>query len=228
MSNSNVEGVFQNLNFGTKPTGVKLEKVIVTIDPSFMIGDFAQAYAAELNRRNPVRFNAIGLTKDDLNYYFTNLIVMRVESVRDQFKHWREAKALLIPSWIEFTMTCIGEVIDHDRGLDIIPECEGEYDFAKMLEISSKLRSFQSDGVQLHRDAFPRTKDGDVDTMSMAIIGDYVYSQSKDATPIFSYVAAYLGFKLKEEQSFKMLYRVRYDDVGYIRSMLLSEESVLQ
>lgn len=221
-----LNGTFESINFDTKPTTVQTETVEVTIDLGLMVNDYAKAYAAELQRRNPVRFDATGITVEDLESYFKGLIAMRVASVRGKFPEWRDAKALYIPAWIEFTMTSIGEVYDTDRGLRIIPSCTEKYDLNAMMDISNKLRVFKADGVVLLRDAFPRTADGDSDTMSMAIINDYVCAMDKTAHPIASYVAAYLGFKIKEEAAFKMLYRVRYDDVEYIRTMLMSEEKL--
>ena len=113
-----------------------------------------------------------------------------------------------------------------DRGLRFIPTLKHPVEIDKLLTVSDKLRAFIPDGVSLHKDAFPRGTEGDPETMSMAIVGQYVYSQSKDAHPIASYVASFLGFKLMEEATFKMLYRVRYDDITFIKSMLLREESV--
>lgn len=214
-------------NFETKPTTVKLDSIHVTIDTALMISDFAGAYVKELRRRNPIRFDAVELSEKDLDSYFKGLIAMRVDSVNDSLTCWREAKQLLIPAWIEFVMSSIGTVLDTDRGLKIIPTCDEKYDIKEMQSISDKLRTFKSDGITLLQDAFPRTREGDVDTMSMAIIDNYVRAMSKDAHPIASYVAAFVGLKLKEQQAFEMLYRVRYDDVDYIKHMLLSNEEVL-
>lgn len=96
-----------------------------------------------------------------------------------------------------------------------------------MLDTSSRLRAFEVDGVSMHKDAFPRDKEGDQDMMTMAVIGDYVKSMSETPHPIQSYVSAFIGAKLEEEAAFKVLYRVRYDDVKFIRAMLLHEESLI-
>lgn len=217
---------FQSLNFGTKPTSTSLESIDVTIDKDLILTDFASAYFKELVRRNPVRVDAVGITEDELSAYFTGIVTLRVECVNGVCKVWRQIKQLLIPAWIEFVITQIGEVIDVDRGLKIRPVISESYDLDAMFETSDKLRAFITDGVVLNRDAFPREQTGDYETMSMAIINDYVQSQSKDSHPIASYVAAFLGFKLQEEAAFKMLYRVRYDDVEFIKSMLLREGSL--
>lgn len=217
---------FAKINFGTKPTTTQLEKIVVTIDPDLMLNGYASAYTNELQRRNPTRFAAVNITEDELNYYFKGILAIRVESVNDVCKVWREAKQLLIPSWIEFVISQVGEFVDTDRGLFFTPSFTFEYDMESLLNISDKLRAFINDGVTMSKDAFPRGKGGDYETMSMAIINDYVQSQSKDSHPIASYVAAFLGFKLQEEAAFKMLYRVRYDDVAFIRTMLLREGTI--
>lgn len=217
---------FAELNFGTKPTTASFETISVKIVPEVMLADYALAYANEFHRRNPVKAEAVNLTKEELQDYFTGLLIIRVQYVNGACKVWREAKQLLIPTWIEFTLSQIGKVVDADRGLCFVPTIEGIVDISKLLAVSDKLRSFLPDGISLHKDAFPRSTEGDVETMSMAVIGQYVYSQSKDAHPISSYVASFLGFKLQEEAAYKMLYRVRYDDIEFIRAMLLREETM--
>lgn len=221
----NVES-FSTMNFGTKPTTSELETIAVEIDPKLMLHDYARAYAMEFYRRNPVRAEAVNITEEELAEYFTSLVALRVQCVQGKCKLWREAKALLIPAWVEFTLSQIGEVVDTDRGLRFIPTFEKDVDIDAMLSTSNKLRSFIPDGVVLNKDALPRGIEGDYETMSMAIIGNYVNSQSKDSHPIASYVAAFLGFKLLEETSFKMLYRVRYDDVQFIKRSLLTEGAI--
>lgn len=213
---------FANLDFGTKPTTASLELISVMIDPKLVLSDYAVAYLHELQRRNSTRLQDVELSEEDLNDYFLGLLKLRVDMVKGVCKVWREAKQLLIPSWIEFTLSQIGEVIDTDYGFHFIPEFEYDLDLQRMFDVSSKLRVFQTDGIVLHQDAFPRDTHGDKDTMSMVVIDNYVYAMNKDAHPICSYVSAFLGMKLKEETAFKLLYRVRYDDVNFIRTMLMA------
>lgn len=217
-----------NLDFGTKPGATKLEIIEVSIDPALILSDFATAYYKELMRRNSIKAEACKITVDELSSYFTGLIKMRVLSVSEAgLKDWRVAKALFIPSWIEFSISRIGEVIDNVRGLKFIPVMDDTtYDLKEMLETSSKLQTFTVDGVVLHKDALPRSNEGDIETMSMAIVDGYVKGQDKYSHPVSSYVAAFLGFTLKKELDFKMLYRVTYDDVDFIREMLVAEETL--
>lgn len=216
-----------NLNFGTKPTSAQLEQIDVTINPSVMLGDFAKAYAAELHRRNPLRAEQANITETELSKYFAQIISLRVQYVYDQCRLWRQIKQLNIPSWMQYVLTLIGRVIDYDYGLKIMPYFSEEVDLNFLLDVSLRLEAFKSDGVTMHKDAFPRSKDGDREMMTMAIIGDYVQSMREISHPIYSYVNAFLGMKLQEEQAFKILYRVRYDDVDFIRQMLTSEVSLI-
>lgn len=216
-----------NFNFGTKPTTSDLDEIKVKIDPTLMLGDFAVAYEKELYRRNPTRAEQINLTAEELETYFKGIIAIRVKSVNSKVPDWRQAKELYIPTWIQFVISQIGQVIDTNRGLIITPVYEDSYDISSMLDTSSRLRAFEVDGVSMHKDAFPRDKEGDQDMMTMAVIGDYVKSMSETPHPIQSYVSAFIGAKLEEEAAFKVLYRVRYDDVKFIRAMLLHEESLI-
>lgn len=216
-----------NLDYGTKPTTGKLETVNVEIDPKIMINDFGAAYASELHRRNPLRADQTNLTSEELTEYFTQILALRVQYIHDECKVWRQIKQLNIPTWIQFVISQVGRLIDYDFGLKVIPQLDYQIDLNFLLNVSIRLEAFKSDGVTMHKDAFPRSKDGDKDVMSMALIEGFVYSRTKDAHPLQSYVSAFLGLKLIEEQTFKILYRVRYDDVDFIRSMLMTEETLI-
>lgn len=221
MSNTN----YSALDFGTVPTTSELTEVKVKIEPETMVKPYATAYIAELQRRNPVKFSAIGLTEEELYFYFTQLLIIRVRSVEDKLTCWRQAKKLMIPDWIQFTLTQIGVAIDRNRGFKFVPVIDGEVELDKALAISSKLESFEIDNVGMSQDAFPRETSGDLDTMSMAVIDGYVKGINV-SHPISSYVSAFLGSKLMEEQAFSMLYRVRYDDIKFITQMLLHTKEV--
>lgn len=215
-----------NLDFGTVPTTSSLEVINVTIDSTQMFGDFAIAYDNELRRRNPIRYEAVGITSQDIEYYINGILAIHIQNDRHQSKVWREAKQLLIPTWIQFVISMIGTVVDTNSGLKFVPVFDFEYDMNKMLEVSQKLTYFIPDGVGLHKDAFPRDTEGDLDVMSFAVMNNYVCSMRKESHPLGSYVAAFLGFKLQQEATFKILYRVRYDDVEFIRSMLFADDTI--
>lgn len=216
-----------NLDYGTKPSYGTLTTINVIINDDVMLGDYGKAYAAELYRRNPLRAEQANLTADELTKYFTQILALRVQYIHDKCKLWRQIKQLNIPTWIQFVISQIGQVIDYDYGLQMIPEFDAEIDLEFLLDVSLRLESFKSDGITMHKDAFPRKKEGDKDVMTMTMIDGFIYSMKVTSHPIDSYVSAFLGMKLMEEQAFKILYRVRYDDVNFIRQMLMSETKII-
>lgn len=216
-----------NLNYGTQPTTSTIEEIKVKIDPNIFISDYAKAYKSELGRRNPARDAAVDLTIEELQKYFLGILAIRFDQIEGECKVWRQAKELYIPAWIQFVISQVGRVVDVEKGLVMIPIYKGEYDINELLDISNKLQVFKPDGVSLLKDAFPRTTDGDKDLMSMAIIDGYVKAMSKIPHPIQSYVSAFLGMQLEKEAAFKVIYRIRYDDVEFIRTMLSHEETLI-
>lgn len=216
------------LNYGTKPTTVAMTTIDVVIDPNIMIGDYASAYANELHRLNPVRAKELSLSKEELFDYFSALLAIRVSGINGTLRDWRTVNLLAIPAWIQHTIAQVGNVVDRDRGLRIVPKFDMKYELVTLLETSEKLLSFQSDGLSLHQNAFPRGVEGNEEVMGMVILNDYVHSIKLDAHPASSYVAAFLGAKLAQEQQFSVLYRVRYDDVNFIATQLLNDRTLRQ
>lgn len=234
-SNENHSQEFKKLNYGTKPTGAKMETVYVMLNPELMMKDFAVAYEGELYRRNPNLAQRSGLTSDDLYEYFVGILAIHIEhDNRGSIKDWRRAKEIYIPAWIQHTISMVGTYVDQIRGLKFIPtltDANGKaypYDVSKMLKISEMLAPFRVDGLKIFKDAFPRITEGDPEVMSMVIAESCVRSMTPDSHPASSYVAAFLGFKLKEELAWVNLYRVKYDDISLIHEMLLREEVLRQ
>lgn len=216
-----------NLNYGTKPTTTVIEEITVQLNPQIFVEGYAKAYLGEMVRRNPMRAKASAITADDLQDYFMSLIAIRMEQIQGHCPVWRQAKELYVPAWIQFVLSRIGRVVDVERGLMITPSMKSEYDIDKMLSVSNRLSVFKSDGIAILKDAFPRSIEGDKDLMMMAIINGYVQSMTSVPHPIQSYISAFLGMRLEEEATYKLLYRVRYDEVNFIKQMLLHEEAII-
>lgn len=218
---------FETLDFGTKPTGVKIEVVDIQVNPELMLRDFAKAYERELYRRNKNMAIRYGVSDEELYDYFVGILAIHLKHDNGGLvKDWREAKKLYIPAWIQHVLSKVGTYVDPIRGLKFIPHIEAEYDMSKLLEVSDRLAAFKQDGLQIFRDAFPRNTSGDPEVMSMIVAEDCVRSISPEAHPASSYVAAFLGFKLREDMALLNLYRVKYDDIIYVHEMLLREESI--
>lgn len=218
---------YRNLDFGTKPSTAEIQEVVVTVSGD-MVADYAAAYIREAQRLNPLKFQQLELTIEEVENYLLALLAIRIESLQPGGSpNWRSAKQMTIPSFFQFVLAMIGIVTDHIYGLKFIPTFTHEYDIKEMLEISSKIESLIVDGLPASKDAMPRTIEGDKDVMSFVILGSYVFGRTENLAPIASYVAAFLGFKLQEEATFKMLYRVNYEDVAFIRDSLMHERSIL-
>lgn len=228
-----------DLDFGTVISTSSLETVEVEMDPELIMRDYARIFTRNLQRVNHDKFGDIGFNmrlphkqsksisaEEAMFHYFKGILKIRIESVHDNCPNWKRAKALYIPAWLQFTISRVGEFIDRKHGLKFSPVFGEEYDMSWLLEFSEKLASFTEDGVEMFKDAFPRDREGSADTMSLAVIDNYVKGQHQVAS-INSYIAAFLGFKLKSDNNLAMLYRVRYDDVDFIASQLLATREVL-
>lgn len=234
---------FEALNFDTHPSNAGYEEVEVEVDTEKIIEGYGEAYAHELHRRNPLKFEASTIINDKtLTWYFEYLVFLRLQSVNGVCKDFRLARSLMIPDWIAFVLDKLGKVYLTNMGLCIkpkvqntVPKFESEDQSEKVTkaadamkfaqQISVELRSFIADGVGMSDNALSRSEEGDVDVMSSILVNDYIHS-IKEVTPIKTYVAAFLGLKLLGETKWEALFRIRYDDVNYIRSRILGEGSL--
>lgn len=213
---------FISIDLGTpKPTAVPNETVEVEITTETLLADFAKAFVNEAYRVAPLRAEQVKLTAEELNDYCDFLLDERIKCVNHDCPEWRKLKVLYIPSFIQFCLTMIGEVKQRDRGLTFIPVKSepSKLSFEEALAISEKIGSFEND-LQIVQDAMPRSDEGDTDVMTSALIAGYVRTIQPVSHVISTYVTAFLGLKLREEMSFKVLYRVQYDDLAFIASAL--------
>lgn len=225
---------FLNLNFGTTVTTAEYQTIDIVVDPHFMMDDYAIGLAHDLERRNPMRYKTVTdqFTKEGLDFedvikkYVSDLAKLRVQMIKRTCKVFREAKLLAIPPYIQFALSQIGKVYDPDHGKMFVPcmdEDNLDLEIGQMYKVTEVLRTFESDGVVVFYDAFPRDQFGDRETMSFAIIDGFVRNPEKYDHPAKSYIAVFLGMKLRQESELKALYSVRYDNVDFVKNALLTE-----
>lgn len=218
---------FQSLDFGTgQPSPVKMETVEVVLSSGNLMNDYCKAFINEANRRMPLTAALKdALTLDELQLYCDYLLTERVKCVYLNCPEWRKLKTLWIPSFIQYVLSCVGEVIVRDYGIKLMPVLPkySELTFEQAAAISEKICAY-ADKLQMVRDAMPRGVEGDIDVMSCAIIESYVRSWRKASHASFTYVAAFLDAHLKEELAFKALYRIQYDDLEYLRSAFIAND----
>jgi hypothetical protein len=122
------------------------------------------------------------------------------------------------------------------KGITILPEIDEEPTIKKgkateamtyedALAISDKISAYEG-YVQMVKDGMPRGIEGDVDLMTTALIAGFVRSIDVVDHISTTYITAFLNMKIKEEAMYKVLYRVQYDDIGYISSALLHEKVI--
>lgn len=214
------------------PTPVKQETIQVTLDPSLMVDDFAKAIVREAQRKAPLIFKEQPLDEEHMKQLCRAILKLRVDYVNQEKVDWRKMKLINIPDFIQMSISMVGSVIIKESGIRLIPyyqptadtdtyltEVKGklEVDMTKVIEYSKELEAY-SEYLHMSKDAFPRAEEGNIDVMSTALISDYVRGLQRATHPADTYVAAFLGFKLKEETTFQILYRINYDDIDYVKT----------
>lgn len=220
---------FTDLDLGTsKPTPVPTDIIEVEVDTSVMLGGYAKAFIKEANRVHSSLLEREKLTEEEVLEYCDYLLDQRVKYVNDECNNWRMLKNMYIPSFIQYALTMVGNVLLRDRGIKIVPikSEHSKLSDEEAKEISDKIGAFIDD-LQIVQDAMPRETNGDADVMTSALIAGYVTSMKPVGHVISTYITAFLGLKLKEELTFKVLYRVQYDDLNFIAQTLCSERRIM-
>jgi hypothetical protein len=221
---------FKDINYGSRPVGIKVEEVKLSFSLS-MFGDYAKAYYNEIERRNIRKLEATGLTVADLETYFKSLFIIRIKSIQDGgFKDWRQARLLFIPAWIQMVISQYGILNKPEHGIRIVPTIEETVNITELLRISGILSTFVDDGMFMVKDGFPRSNDGDQDVMMMAVFDNQVRGiiRSDEPNPLAQLVAAFTSAKIEQDTTFKALYRISYDEIDFIKSMLMNDRRVFQ
>lgn len=214
---------------GTQAISVPLETVEVIVTAKTMVDDYAKAFVMEATRVNPERAKQVNLSEEEMKLYCKYLLINRVNFCAGMPVDMRQFKVMWMPSFIQLALRMVGIVVKRDIGLKFVPTTSDSCTMTKeqALQVSEKVAMFERD-LQVVYDAMPRSVEGDPDVMSTALIAGYVRSIARVTHVVSTYVSAFLGMKLKEEQIFKVLYRVQYDDLSFISSSLMRAKGVLR
>jgi hypothetical protein len=226
---NNLKASYDSLDLGSSaPIGIAMEKVEIEIDPQEILGNYAKAFVNECYRNAPELVERINFSEEEVINYCKFLMKQRVDCVHQECRIWGKLKALWIPTWIQYNLSMIGEVVMVDKGLDIIPVMKDDkfITYQEAYEISQRIHYFR-DYVQIVTDAMPRGIYGDKDVMTTAVVANYVRAQSKVEHVAATYVTAFLNMKLKEEVAMAALYRVQYDDIEFIRAALTNAGGII-
>lgn len=210
----------------SKSVPVAVDVVNIQIAADATLDDFCRAFVKEGYRKNPLMAERVNLTEEELRSYCQFLIQKRVEIVNGKCREWQLIKRFAMPCFIEMVLTSIGIVKVREKGIELVPTCEmSDLKAEDFMETSGKVEAFVND-LAVVCGAMPADLEGDVDLMSMAVIDGYVRGMEKVDSPVAEYVAWFLQLTL-EEKLFTNLYRVQYDDVRTIESMIASLGKVI-
>lgn len=215
---------FRSLDFGSIANPVAQQEITVVVDPDVMVVDYGRAFFHECERINPAMIDRVGLTEQECADYCVYILGKRIQSIDGECSDWRKLKNLWIPSFVQYSISMIGKVNMREMGLVITPTLKEGVDiltYEEALAISNKMSYFERD-VNIVLDAMPRDEKGEASVMGTAIIAGYVKAIKKVEHIADTYIATFLGFKIKEETAMSVLYRTQYDDVDYIISALNS------
>lgn len=230
MDNQNINGSqFEGMVLGTaKPIPVPVDIIEVEVSIDQMVTNYGKAFLKEAQRKNPLMVDRVDLTVKEITDYCDYLLCMRVKSVHNECPDFRKLKLLYIPAYVQYCLTMIGEVHLRDRGLKLMPVFDQNKEvisFDEALQISEKIGLFVDD-LCIVQDAMPRETQGNVDVMSTALIAGYMRSLAPVKHVAATYAAAFMNMKLKQETAFAALYRVQYDDIGYIVAALSTQKGL--
>lgn len=218
MSYSSIADELKNVN--SKHTSVPVRHLHIKVGIEGM-KSFNEAFIREGLRKNPLMAEKVNLTTEELAEYEKFLLVNRVDIVNGTCKTFRMLKRLAMPCFVERVLTDVGRVQIRDKGLDIHPVVddkmrEGIITLEEAIDISQKIESFYDD-LAVVVGAMPGDEGGNSETMTLALIEDYVVGMGDTDDPLVQYIVFALQMML-EETEFNALYYMRYDDVRTIEA----------
>lgn len=181
---------------------------------------------------------ALKLEPGEVYRYLTLLLKARVTDVNGGRVRKHILKQLLIPSFFQTLLALVGKVRIAQLGLEMVPVWtddvskgtptsstpkidDEDWDF--MLHVSKKL-SYHTDCLNLERAAMPLEVTGDHSLMLTALIDGFVCSMQSVDNCFKCYASSFLRMRLAKEASFKVLYRVQYNDADELVRVLLSKK----
>lgn len=209
---------YSKLDWGTASgTPLPMEKVEVQVGVNLLAKGYVHAMINYLDNHASRLQEKVQLTEDELEKLLNFTLSCRCQQVAGTLKRFGRLKALWIPSFWQFILSCVGEYRNRQYAIDVVPvmaeECTVTYEEAK--RISDKLGEFE-DVLHMDRAAMPISPEGSEEVMSSALIANCVRSMKHDLSPISQYAVAFADLTLKKEATFSALYRTTYDDLTTI------------
>lgn len=219
---------FTNLDWGTNQGRPRLTDVIhVMVSVEALAGKYVEALINQIEVKASLTQRKVNLTETELREYLNFLLTQRTLCCVNDCPNYGRLRALWIPSFWQFVLSCVGIYRDRKYAIEMRPVAAepSQMSFEDAKAISDKLANFD-DVLNLVYGAMPREVAGDKVVMTSAIIANQVYSMSDDATPMNQYVIAFVNGQLAKEAAFAALYRTQYDFVEEIALLMDSTKLV--
>lgn len=198
------------------------EKVVVEITNDNITRPYVRGFISEMYRMNAVHAKAVGLTEDELTDYINYIVSERCAFINGDYRARSRNKTMWIPDFVQYVIAMLGRVEKRELGLTLIPVYVGEtISQSEAQAISDKIALLQ-DYMSVSRNSFPLDEAGDPEVMTTVLMSNTVVAMTPLSHPVHQLVTSFLGMRLKEEAAHGLLYRVQYDDLEYLASVLAS------
>lgn len=184
-------------------TPARFDEVKVFISCKNMVLD---AYAEELyfNIQTAVSMKGgtFDLTAEEFMKYLITLVKARVDYVQGRSPVVFPTDRIVVPSFLSCVLSNIGKARHLDYGIELVPEMDpsiiesGTYftEKADVQRISNTLRLTTGIGLE-YGEGYTRMREGSFEFMTMTMMGEYIYSISKDSHPVYALLSSALGVR---------------------------------
>lgn len=216
-------------------TGMRLtpnadNTIEVYVKPSVMLDDYARQLVVSAQFHNPQRFEVKPLDPDQMVQYCRFIVYQRIQQVKGEKIQWYKLKDINVPEFLSQVLPSFGRVDYFEYGRLYMPNMHESFnptiDIDQALTISGDLE-FYKGTLRMHKDAFPRVKDGDFETMNCACdSAGMVLTTISVKSDIAVAHAAFLGFTQPKDSWFLNHLELRADRIDVIKRILLNSEEV--
>lgn len=163
----------------------------------------------------------------DIQKYLSTLVVMRVMHVNNASAPWysvyrRMYGRLAVPTFWYQVLICIGEALDRDYMIRLIPTTAATANnllsIERLQQISDLLTMLEPQGMRIVN-GLPKGEEGELGFMAMSHADQVTKSYRRDTHPVFAFLAAFFNTK-KVEEVLGALVRITYGHDSDYRAML--------
>lgn len=209
-------------NLTHMPIDYQIVEVHVNL-ASPVLESFILELHSNLEAAASLKGGVVGISLDEFRDYVHSLIATRIQYVRGDRAVFRPTDSVVIPSYLSVLLENLGQAIDHDLGVELVPcaiDCPLKLE--EIYSISRKLRVLGAVGFE-YSDGYSRDRTGSWDFMSMTLIEDEIQRHNGDAHPVYAILASTIGLRGVETA---LSPRVKYGNAQHLASVVRSLASL--